>query len=55
MVLDKDLNPAILQMQCSVCNLPCIILDRNYCIKEFVVICVDCFKKIDPKKEGFSA
>lgn len=45
---DHDLNPAILKMVCSICSYPCIILDRNYCVKEFVVICKECFKKINP-------
>lgn len=52
--MKDDLNPAILKMACSVCNLPCIILTRNYCIIEFVVICKVCFKKISPKNGEFS-
>jgi len=50
MIDESDLNPAILKMVCSICNYPCIILDRNYCVKEFVVICKECFKKINPKE-----
>ena len=39
----------ILKMVCAICSDVCIFVNRDYCAKEFVIVCKDCFKGINPK------
>lgn len=40
----------VIKLHCAICGEPCIFVDDDYCIKEFVAVCTPCFKKINPRR-----